>query len=236
MTERGQKQLIQTKDSLKVGPSSFNWENEKLVIRVNEISTPHFDRLEGTITIKPTIIYDLEVCLTNDGAHVWRPFAPSAEIEVNINKKGWSWKGHGYFDGNFGTRALEQDFTYWTWARFPKVDGSIAFYDATIRGGDPLSIALKFNNDGSVEEVTAPPETYLPRSLWAVKRKTRADSGYKPRQIKHMLDAPFYTRSAIKTKVYGEELIGVHEALDLNRFANPLLKPMLALRVPRNTR
>jgi carotenoid 1,2-hydratase len=25
----------------------------------------------------------------------------------------------------------------------------------------------------------------------------------------------------------------VHEALDLNRFANPLLKPMLAVRVPR---
>jgi len=25
----------------------------------------------------------------------------------------------------------------------------------------------------------------------------------------------------------------VHEALDLNRFSNPLLKPMLALRVPR---
>ena len=39
--------------------------------------------------------------------------------------------------------------------------------------------------------------------------------------------------NSIKTKIKGEEVEGVHEALDLNRFANPLIKPMLALRVPR---
>jgi carotenoid 1,2-hydratase len=48
-----------------------------------------------------------------------------------------------------------------------------------------------------------------------------------------MLDAPFYSRSAVRTKIYGEETVGVHEALDLRRFASPLLKPMLAMRVPR---
>ena len=48
-----------------------------------------------------------------------------------------------------------------------------------------------------------------------------------------MLDAPFYSRSKIRTKIMGEEVEGVHEALDLDRFANPLIKPMLALRVPR---
>ena len=31
----------------------------------------------------------------------------------------------------------------------------------------------------------------------------------------------------------GEEVTGVHEALDLTRFRSPLLKPMLAVRVPR---
>ena len=48
-----------------------------------------------------------------------------------------------------------------------------------------------------------------------------------------MLDTPFYTRSAIKTKIFGEETVGVHEALDLKRFSNPFLMPMLTLRVPR---
>ena len=73
----------------------------------------------------------------------------------------------------------------------------------------------------------------MPRSMWAVARETRGDAGYKPRQVQSMLDAPFYSRSAIRTQIHGEETVGVHEALDLNRFASPLLKPMLAVRVPR---
>ena len=48
-----------------------------------------------------------------------------------------------------------------------------------------------------------------------------------------MLDAPFYSRSAVRTKLDGEETTGVHEALDLRRFRSPLLKPILAVRVPR---
>ena len=236
MTERGEESLIQTKDQLKIGPSSFSWEKDKLVIRIDEIATPHLDRVYGKITIKPKAITEVEVCLTPDGAHVWRPFAPNAEIEVDIKKKGWNWKGHGYFDANFGTRALEQDFSYWTWGRFPDSNGSFTFYDAALRNKKLFSAALRFKNDGTVEEISAPPEAKISRSLWAVKRKTRCDLGYKPKQIKHMLDAPFYTRSAVRTKLYGEELTGVHEALDLDRFASPLLKPIIALRVPRTTR
>ena len=48
-----------------------------------------------------------------------------------------------------------------------------------------------------------------------------------------MLDAPFYSRSMVETVLDGETTVGVHEALDLNRFRSPWLKPMIALRVPR---
>ena len=51
-----------------------------------------------------------------------------------------------------------------------------------------------------------------------------------------MLDAPFYSRSAVKTQLDGVETVGVHEALDLVRFRSPFLKPMLAVRVPRRAR
>jgi len=51
-----------------------------------------------------------------------------------------------------------------------------------------------------------------------------------------MLDAPFYCRSAVRTVIDGEATTGVHEALDLDRFRSPLLKPMLAVRVPRRAR
>ena len=54
-----------------------------------------------------------------------------------------------------------------------------------------------------------------------------------PRQVLPMLDAPFYSRSLVQTQLNGEVSIGVHEALDLTRFRLPLLKPMLAMRVPR---
>ena len=174
--------------------------------------------------------------MTEDGAHIWRPFAPTARIIVKLNRPGWNWSGHGYFDANFGTRALEQDFSYWTWARFPIKTGSVAFYEALLRENNPLSIALKFHKDGTVERLTPPPKAKLSRSLWAIKRETRADHGYTPYQVKHMLDAPFYTRSAVKTKIFGEETVGVHETLDLNRFSSPLLKPLLAVRVPRRSK
>ena len=81
-----------------------------------------------------------------------------------------------------------------------------------------------------------PPKARVPRSLWAVRRETRADAGHSPRQVKAMLDAPFYTRSVVETKIGGELTQGVHEALDLNRFRGPWLMPMLAVRVPRRPR
>ena len=48
-----------------------------------------------------------------------------------------------------------------------------------------------------------------------------------------MLDAPFYSRSVVQTTIDGERVEGVHEALDLNRYSSNLIKPMLAVRVPR---
>ena len=44
------------------------------------------------------------------------------------------------------------------------------------------------------------------------------------------------SRSMIRTTLDGETSVGVHEALDLDRFRQPWLKPMLALRVPRRRR
>jgi carotenoid 1,2-hydratase len=70
------------------------------------------------------------IAADEDGAHVWRPFAPVADIEVDLDAKGWQWSGHGYFDANFGTRALEEDFSFWTWGRFPFPGRRACFYDA----------------------------------------------------------------------------------------------------------
>ncbi|QFU09762.1 Acyclic carotenoid 1,2-hydratase [Rhodobacteraceae bacterium THAF1] len=233
MTDRGRAALRQTPDQLTVGPSSMRWKGDRLVIEVNEISgLPVISRVVGTITVTPSAVTDQELLLTDDGAHVWRPFAPVSRIEVDLGKHG-QWSGHGYFDANFGTRALEADFDYWTWGRYPTSQGASCFYDATRRDGSELAAGFVFGADGTATEVTPPPKRPMRRSLWTVRRETRGDAGTKPKQVKAMLDAPFYCRAAVETVIDGETTTGVHEALDLNRLRGPWLMPMLAVRVPR---
>ncbi|MEO0402474.1 MAG: carotenoid 1,2-hydratase [Pseudomonadota bacterium] len=234
MTDRGQSALRQTASRLEVGPSRMRWAGNQLVIDINEISShPMISRVQGQIRVTPAAITTVELPLTQDGAHIWRPFAPRARIEVDIDRKGWQWQGEGYFDANFGTRALEEDFSYWTWGRYPTGDGATCFYDATRLDGSELAAAFAFDENGQAKSIPLPPKAPMRRSLWAVKRETRGDAGTKARQVQNMLDAPFYSRAAVQTTLNGTPTTGVHEALDLTRFRSPLLKPMLAVRVPR---
>jgi carotenoid 1,2-hydratase len=214
----------------------MRWTGRELVIDINEVSSlPLISRMRGQITLTPSAVTGVEMPLTPDGAHIWRPFAPTARITVELEAKGWQFDGHGYFDANFGTRPLEQDFETWNWARYPTRTGSTCFYDAKRRDGTALDAAIAFDPAGRASSVAGPPQTPFKRTLWALRRETRADAGTVPKQIKPMLDAPFYSRSVVQTQIDGEIVEGVHEALDLKRYASPLLKPMLAVRVPRRT-
>ncbi|WP_108388272.1 carotenoid 1,2-hydratase [Yoonia sediminilitoris] len=234
MTDRGRDALKTTADRFDVGPSSMSWTGNELVIDIDEVSSfPLISRVRGQITITPHALSSVELPLTPDGAHIWRPFAPSSDIKVDLEAKGWQWSGHGYFDANFGTRSLEEDFSFWTWGRYPTATGATCIYDAVRRDGSTLDTAIAFDADGNAQIVDAPPRTTFKRSLWQVRRETRADAGILPRQVLNMLDAPFYSRSAVRTQLNGEVVTGVHEALDLNRFRSPIIKSMLATRVPR---
>jgi carotenoid 1,2-hydratase len=237
MTDRGASALRQSADRLTVGPSSMRWQDGQLIVEIDEWGAPPMmTRVRGRVTVTPRALTAVELPLTPDGAHVWRPFAPDCDIAVALDAPGWHWSGHGYFDANFGTRALEADFSRWTWGRFPTSSGATCFYDATRRDGTRLATGIRFDGQGNAREITPPPRARLPRSLWAVARETRADPGHTPRQVLPMLDAPFYCRSAVRTMIDGHETTGVHEALDLDRFRLAALKPMLAVRVPRRAR
>ena len=233
MTDRGRPALRQSPDAFQVGPSAMRWDGGRLVIDVNEISgLPRVARLRGQVVLTPSAVTEVELALSPDGAHVWRPFAPVSRISVDLGP-GLRWQGHGYFDANFGTRALEADFRHWTWGRFPHAGGATCFYDAERADGSLLAEALHIDAAGGVSRIEPPPLLPVRRSLWAVKRQTRGDAGTRPRQVMAMLDAPFYTRSVVETRLGGEISHGVHEALDLRRFKGPWLMPMLAVRVPR---
>lgn len=237
MTDRGRSALRQTEHSFTVGPSSLMWDpiEKTLTIHVDEISSPPIiSRVRGKIILRPRSITNVELPLTSSGSHVWRPFAPNADIEVDLEAKGWQWSGHGYFDANFGTRALEQDFNYWTWGRFPVQSGTQCFYDLELRDGTKTMHAIDFDLHGAaVETPSAPPLRRFKNSLWAVKRETRCDENATPRQVQNLLDAPFYNRAVVQTQLNSEKSIGVFEALDLHRFRNKIITAMLAVRVPR---
>ncbi|MBY5935489.1 carotenoid 1,2-hydratase [Tateyamaria omphalii] len=237
MTDRGTSALRQTASRFEVGPSMMRWEDDQLIIDIDEISSPPLiSRIKGQIRILPSALTNVELALTDDNAHIWRPFAPRSRIEVDIDRPGWQWEGEGYFDANFGTRALEEDFSYWTWGRYPTGNGATCFYDATRLDGSELAAAFHFDEQGQATDIPLPPKAPMRRSLWAVKRETRGDAGAQARQVQNMLDAPFYSRSAVETTLNGERTKGVHEALDLRRFRSPLIKPMLAVRVPRRAK
>jgi carotenoid 1,2-hydratase len=233
MTDRGRAALRQSRDTLQVGPSRMHWTGRQLVVEVEEWGAPPLvTPVRGRIVFTPAAVTQGEFALTPDGAHRWRPFAPVGHIRVELTQ-GHHWDGHGYFDANFGTRALEADFDTWTWGRYPLRDGAACFYDAVRRDGSRLSLALRVGADGSLAQVAPPPLTRMARTLWGIARDTRADAGTRPRQVMQMLEAPFYSRAAVETRLWGEPAQGVHEVLDLRRFRLPGIKAMLALRVPR---
>ncbi|MEM8802979.1 MAG: carotenoid 1,2-hydratase, partial [Pseudomonadota bacterium] len=172
MTDRGRNALRQSENTFTVGPSSLHWDGNKLSIDIDEIGAPPLiSRVRGQIILTPKAVSKTELALTPDGAHLWRPFAPVSDIDVALEAKGWQWSGHGYFDANFGTRALEADFDSWTWGRYPTQTGATCFYDATRRDGSSLEAAISFDANGEATKVKAPPKATMKRSLWAVKRQ-----------------------------------------------------------------
>ena len=233
MTDRGRPALRRSAHTLQIGPSRVQWTGTALQIDMDEVGAlPQLGRVRGRVTLTPAAVTDIEVALTPDNRHLWRPFAPTARIEVALNR-GVTWSGHGYFDANFGSRALEADFRTWTWGRFPVSDGAICLYDARRLDGSDLSLALHIARDGTPTVVQAPPLARLPRTPFLLARETRADPGCRPQQVMRLFEAPFYNRSLVRTTLFGEQTVGMHEALDLSRFRSPLMKPLLAVRVPR---
>jgi carotenoid 1,2-hydratase len=100
------------------------------------------------------------------------------------------------------------------------------------RDGPPLSLALRFDPRGGIESFAAPPLADLASTFWHIRRRARADDG-QPNLIKTLEDTPFYARSLVAAKIGGEQTLGVHESLSLDRVAHPIVRAMLPFRMPR---
>ncbi|MBY0338700.1 MAG: carotenoid 1,2-hydratase [Acetobacteraceae bacterium] len=232
MTDRRANAVKRGADFIQFGPSGMEWDGTTLTVRIEEITAPIPSRLKGVVRVHPRSVSTRAFRLDGEGRHTWHPIAARSRIEVELESPALTWSGPAYFDSNWGSAPLEQDFREWDWCRAPMERETAILYNADRRDGSHQALALRVRDDGSVEDVESPPPARLPRTLWWVKRPTRSQDG-QARVIRTLEDTPFYSRSVIRTRLLGQEATAIHESLMLDRFANPAIQVMLPLKVPR---
>jgi carotenoid 1,2-hydratase len=233
MTERGRARLRRDAHHLSIGPSSLAWENDTLIVVVDEIAVPSLSRMRGTIRVHPTAIADGAYWLDGSRRHVWRPIAPRATVEVSLSEPTCDWRGQGYFDTNAGDAPLQDAFSSWDWSRAHMDADTLLFYDVIRRDGDFAHLALRVGRGGDVQAVEPLSPARLPPTFWRIARNTRAEAGESPTVRRTLEDTPFYARSILNGRYGGEAARIIHESLSLDRLRSPVVRAMLPFRMPR---
>ena len=235
MTERGQGAVSRAADRFRVGPSALTRDGDSLLISLDEVTFPIPGRIRGSIRLHPESRNTEAWPLDAEALHHWRPLAPAARVEVHLEKPGLAWQGHGYLDSNWGAVPLEASFIRWDWSRAPVGDGSAVLYEGLRRDGQPFALALHFDAEGRPTPFTPPEPRILPKTrIWRIPRHTRADDAAATIEAT-LEDTPFYARSLLRTRLLGEATTAVHESLELDRFALPIVQAMLPFRMPRRS-
>jgi carotenoid 1,2-hydratase len=231
MTERRRRDVEHGQSHYRIGPSSLDWDGNRLEIRIDEITVPWPSRLKGVVRVYPVAMTDESHVLDADGRHFWWPVAPIARIEVEMEKPSLTFKGEGYFDMNGGSEPLEAGFSTWDWSRAHDDDGAAILYDVIRADGHNHCLGLRFDGKGMTERFEPPQRVSLKRGLWGLSRGIRSDG---PAHVQRSCeDSPFYTRSVVEHGLFGKTALSMHESLSLDRFSRPWLKLMLPFRMPR---
>lgn len=235
-TERSAGRIRRSPDEFRIGPSRVARDGDALLFEIDEMTVPLPTRLRGTVRVTAPATFERAYPLDAGGRHHWRPIAPCARIEVALSSPAARWSGPAYVDSNWGEDSLERCFVGWNWSRMDtggESPGSAVLYDALARDGRRTSLALRFCEDGTVRPFEAPPVAGLPRTGWRVERATRSEGGGDARVLRTLEDTPFYARSLVESRLFGNTVRGVHESLSLDRFASPWVQCLLPFRAPR---
>jgi carotenoid 1,2-hydratase len=232
MTERGRSALRRGRDALEIGPSALAWDGTRLTARIREVGAPFPAPVRGIVRVHAAPLVARPFAIDGAGRHLWAPIAPAARIEVSLVEPALSWSGSGYLDTNCGDEPLERTFAHWHWARAPRRGGAALLYDVTTRAGEKLGLSLAVDRNGEIEAMEPPPLAQLPCTGWRITRETRSDTGTAHVE-RTLTDAPFYARSLVSSRLWGETVTGVHESLSMPRFTSPIVQAMLPFRMPR---
>ncbi len=238
MTERGAGDTRQERDSLQIGPSAMRWDKDRLIIDIEErdirLGIPWRRRVKGQIILTPELLNDRSFKLDPQGRHHWQAIAPRASVEVKMQQPDISWKGSAYLDSNHGSEPIENGFQSWHWSRAHVAKQVAVIYEGKRRDGSHFASALRFDSSGTPTEVELPLVAPLPRTYWAMERQTRADRGHAS-VIKTWEDSPFYARTALSARLWGEPVVAIQESISLDRLINPVVQFMLPYKMPRET-
>lgn len=234
MTERGCQSISRDAHHFQVGPSQLRWTGESLDIDLNEIAVPFAQRVRGTIRLFPNQLFNFTTALDQEAQHHWGPIAPSARVEVNLERPTLSWKGHGYLDSNEGEEPISAAFVEWDWSRANMRDGSVTvLYDIREKSGHEQVLALRFKRDGTIDSFDAPPRQSLPKAFWRVARSIRSQPSFPLRVNQTLEDTPFYIRSVLQSGLLGESILSMHETLNVPKLDRLSTRLMLPWRMPR---
>lgn len=232
MTERG-RGTTRDASSFRIGPSRLQWRDDGLDVEIDEVAAPFPRRVRGRLRIQVPGWYGQDHALDRPGRHLWRPLAPAARIEVELDRPSLQWQGACYVDSNRGARPLADDFERWDWARAPLGDaGAAVVYDIHRRDGSQHRLALAFEQQ-RLRELEPPPRQRLPGTGWRLDRFSGCEEGATPAVLQTLEDGPFYARSRVRTRLGGEEVVAMHESLSLSRWSMPVVQCMLPFRMPR---
>jgi carotenoid 1,2-hydratase len=230
MTERDADAVTRTAERFVVGPSQWRWQDDVLVIDVDEVTVPWPTRLRGSIRVHPQAATDYRVALDANGRHHWQPVAPHAHVELEFTAPALHWSGAGYLDSNAGSEPLEAAFASWHWSRARQADDTTqVFYDVGRRDGTSLALGLSFDRHGNVQPCPALPVTELPPTLWRIRRRLRGSTDSLA-HIRTVEDTPFYARSMVMGDGAQSGQV-VHESLSLDRFDSRWVQTLLPFRM-----
>ncbi len=236
MTERGTADTRQERDTLTIGPSAMRWDKDRLIIDIEErdirLGIPWRRRVKGQIVLHPEVLNGRGFKLDIGGHHHWHAIAPRARIEVNMEAPDVAWTGSGYLDSNYGNEPIEAGFHSWHWSRAHMGREVAVIYEGTRRDGSHFGSALRFDASGTPHEEELPLVAPMPPTWWGMKRQTRADRGHAS-VIKTWEDSPFYARTTLAARIFGEPVVAVQESISLNRLVNPVVQFMLPYKMPR---
>jgi carotenoid 1,2-hydratase len=151
---------------------------------------------------------------------------------VELDHPKLKWSGSAYLDSNAGQQPIEDAFASWHWSRAALRDGTAVLYDVSRRGDENLSLALRIDRSGRIEEFPVPPLAGLKASRWGITRATRSANATAA-VTQTLLDSPFYARSLVSSSLLGQQTLAVHESLSLDRFRSAWVQALLPFRMPR---